>query len=116
MGRDTSKRTEASDAGRAQLDVPAGLVSRSTLYKGVSMSKKDYQAIAAAIYNSQVRMDGLFKYDRNAVMVNAGVKAAMCEVKARLADVLAADNPRFSRERFLEACETGRCRGMRQVA
>ena len=30
-----------------------------------------------------------------------------------IAKVLAADNPRFDRERFMEACETGHCRGMR---
>lgn len=63
------------------------------------MTKKDYQAIARAIYG-----------------VWSGASAAHGQtiilVRDAVADVLAADNPRFDRARFVEACETGRCKGM----
>jgi hypothetical protein len=72
------------------------------------MTKKDYQAIAGAIYSVRVRhpafsqrVDGETSHD---LVVDA------------IAHVLAAGNPRFDRGRFYEACKTGRCKGMRQVA
>lgn len=61
------------------------------------MTKKDYQAIARAIH--RVRQD-------------SHPETTITAVTDALADVMAADNPRFSRERFVEACETGRCKGM----
>lgn len=68
------------------------------------MTKKDYQAIARAIHERrrmaevlQNRESRLAHYD---------------ELTESLADVFAADNARFSRARFAEACETGRCKGM----
>ena len=64
------------------------------------MSKKDCQAIARAIHE---------------VRAEHGDKPVCCAVQAltgRLSDVLAADNPRFDRARFIEACETGRTKGM----
>jgi hypothetical protein len=67
-----------------------------------TMTKKDYQAIAAMLYTFQD--------------TNRTVRAQLTsEIAQRMADLMAADNPRFSRERFIEACETGKCRGMRQV-
>ena len=66
------------------------------------MSKKDYQAIAAAIYTAHRR---------------SGDKAVALQcLTDDLCDIFKADNSAFSRERFREACETGKCRGMRQVA
>jgi hypothetical protein len=64
------------------------------------MSKKNYQAIAAAL--NEVK--GVDHREAWAVIVNA------------LADVLAASNPRFDRSRFIEACKTGTCKGMPRKA
>lgn len=67
------------------------------------MTKKDDQALARAIYRAQ------------AEPYPAGVDSAVSPLGVAvllIADVLQADNPRFSRERFVEACETGRCKGM----
>jgi hypothetical protein len=72
----------------------------------MAMSKKDYQAIAGAIYSS-AHMDRL-------VFGSEGIGAILSTAR-RIADVLAADNPRFNRDLFIEACETGKCRGMRQA-
>lgn len=55
------------------------------------MSKKDYQATARTLH-------GVKDVDH---------REAWAVVVIALADVLAADNPRFDRERFVEACETG---------
>ena len=67
------------------------------------MSKKDYQAFARVLYEFQD--------------TNRTVRAQLTsEIARRLADVMAADNPRFNRDRFFEACETGKTRGMKQVA
>lgn len=71
----------------------------------MSMSKRDYQAIARAIY--AVRMT-----PTPAAAGSDGAGWALENVQTQLAAVLAADNPRFDRARFVEACETGRCKGM----
>jgi hypothetical protein len=60
------------------------------------MSKKNYQAIAMAIH------DALYVADDKELFV------------AVLTDIMATDNPRFDRGRFMEACETGTTRGMRK--
>lgn len=65
----------------------------------MAMSKKDYQAIARAIHGTR-RISAERPWDGER-MISA------------IADVLAADNPRFNRALFVEACETGRCKGMR---
>lgn len=66
------------------------------------MSKKDYQALAGALFSER-------KY--------RGAEHVTFDDAVRIvAKVLAADNPRFDRERFIEACETGKTRGMKQVA
>lgn len=72
------------------------------------MSKKDYQAVARAFHKT--RPDPSPRLDGPAVhplMVDVWEKT-----RNTVADVFAQDNPRFSRERFIEACETGRCKGM----
>lgn len=68
------------------------------------MTKKDYQAIAGAIYRA-------IHHQKDPRMAGA-----MREVSANIAEVLQRDNPRFDSERFFQACENGKCRGMRQVA
>lgn len=67
------------------------------------MSKKDYQAIARAIFD-QRRLDGGL----------ANTVSVLSCLTDRLANYLACDNPRFDRAGFIEACETGRCKGMPQ--
>ena len=55
------------------------------------MTKKDYEAIAAIIREFQD--------------VNRTVRAQLAtQVSERLAEYMAADNPRFDRARFLAAC------------
>jgi hypothetical protein len=76
--------------------------------KGDKMSKKDYQAIARAIH--EVRMLLAERETRGTV----SGQVAVAEVQRLLAGTLASDNPRFDAARFAEACETGRCKGMRQ--
>ena len=67
----------------------------------MSMSKKHYQTLAAALYQER-------KYRGEG-------HATFSDAVRVVARVLAADNSRFNRDLFLEACETGQCRGMRQV-
>jgi len=69
------------------------------------MSKKDYQAIARAIYTATQEEAG----STEAVL---GIE----HVRNNISDYLASDNPRFDRERFIEACETGKCKGMRKAS
>jgi hypothetical protein len=73
------------------------------------MSKKDYQAIAAALYTAR-KDSGINEYSST-----REIWIHECVVQ-NIASVLEDGNPRFDRERFIEACETGKCRGMRQVA
>ena len=64
------------------------------------MSKKDYQAIASAMHwNKPQTVGEAFAVWRNIV--------------DELIPILRAGNPRFNAELFREACETGRCRGMK---
>lgn len=72
------------------------------------MSKKDYQALARAIHEAYEAADG----GKNLEPETAAAKAAVYFVQKRIADILAADNPRFDRGRFVEACETGKTKGM----
>ena len=61
------------------------------------MTKKDFQEIARAIYNAR----------------SAGPETdPFREIVSGLSSVLAVGNPRFDRARFIEACETGKCKGM----
>lgn len=78
------------------------------------MSKKHYQAIARALYRNKPFGDG--KQDRRDAAADREISAAVGvweNVVADIIAVLAADNPRFDHARFIEACETGRCKGMR---
>lgn len=68
------------------------------------MSKKDYQAIARMIHEIAGEQAGEDYGAERIKAINA--------VSLGLAGVMAADNPAFDRARFLEACETGRCKGM----
>jgi hypothetical protein len=58
------------------------------------MTKKDYQAIARALYS--------VAHGRT-----TGQMLLWHETRAAVADVLAADNPRFDRETFMLACADG---------
>jgi len=71
------------------------------------MSKKDYQAIARALYRA--------KQDTMAVGQHEGTDGfqGILTAERHIADTLAQGNPRFNRSLFLEACETGTCRGMK---
>lgn len=72
----------------------------------MSMSKKDYQAIAGAIYDARQLVTH---------MPGDHADVAFRYVMSGVASVMAADNPRFDRARFVEACETGACKGMKQA-
>jgi hypothetical protein len=71
------------------------------------MSKKTYQAVAAIMHGRKVS-SGLGP-------VNSGSPAYTLWVSLRddLERLFAEDNPRFDHARFIEACETGKCKGMR---
>ena len=64
------------------------------------MSRKDYQAIAAAIYAARTT-DGSGPFD------------VVQHIQDGIARYAASDNPNFNRALFIEACETGKCKGMR---
>ncbi len=70
------------------------------------MSKRHYQAIARAFYS----------VGQTPIPASAGADGAVWAIHAlrdKIADVLAEENYRFNRALFVEACETGRCKGMR---
>ena len=69
------------------------------------MSKKDYQAIAAALNRYRFECEGRMGGSEMIALVDA--------IASDLAVVMARDNPRFDRDRFIQACETGSCRGMK---
>lgn len=69
------------------------------------MTKKDYQAIARAIYNSRQLACDITEH-RDCVL------APIAALQAQMIQILADDNPRFDRARFIEACETGTTKGM----
>jgi hypothetical protein len=68
------------------------------------MSKKDYQALARAIFEARTKA---LRLDHP-----SDALAGIGEAQDGIADVLAAGNERFDRDRFAEACATGRCKGM----
>ena len=62
------------------------------------MTRKDYELIAKAL---KLARDNLTQGQDSTALVCVGI----CNVNAiRVADALANENPRFDRERFLEAC------------
>jgi hypothetical protein len=65
----------------------------------MAMSKKDYQALARALYlRKPVETSTAFPLWQGVVH--------------DIEKTLAFDNPRFDRARFIEACETGATKGM----
>ena len=74
--------------------------------KTKTMTKKDCDAIAAAIYNGTV----VFPNAPNSSVAcryeafMAGADDQVKQIVRRLADIFAADIPRFDRERFFKAC------------
>lgn len=82
----------------------------------MSMSKKDYQAVAGAIYDGS---PGFLKPDEHierdgAIPTTEGWRT-WARMRDAIADVFAADNSSFDRDRFVRATETGRDKGMRKV-
>lgn len=77
----------------------------------MAMSKRHYEAIAGAVFTARVEMLARTPYDGSEQTALNTLDA----VVGHLALHLAADNPRFDRARFVEACETGACRGMRRA-
>lgn len=63
------------------------------------MTRKDYIALANAISVARLQATTLQK-DREI----SAVESACMHVAHRMADHFAADNPRFDRARFLQAC------------
>ena len=63
------------------------------------MTRKDYITIARAIDEAR----GLASYEEFVSQAPLGADATIDLVAAAIADALAADNPRFDRERFIAA-------------
>ena len=100
---DTLRRIAAEQYARVLRSIQEGI-----------MSKKHYQALATALYQSQPAKDTSGNpADERAT---DAMRGTWWGVVYAISKALQADNPRFDRERFREACETGRCKGMRQVA
>lgn len=76
------------------------------------MSKKDYQAIARALFENAPGFLTPAEREADGNHAETPQYAMWRKIVRGLADVLQADNPRFARARFIEACETGRCKGM----
>ncbi len=63
------------------------------------MTRKDYVALAEALHSAQVSSETItFKG-------HDWAQAVWEDCRDQIADVLAADNPRFDRERFVRACQ-----------
>lgn len=80
----------------------------------MSMRKKDYQAIARAIHRALLEFpsERPMQDDRYGDSVKTW-PGAVGVIIHELTAAFSVDNPHFDRARFLEACETGRCRGMK---
>lgn len=65
------------------------------------MTKKDYVAIAAALASSREFVEQL---PIQTAHVRAGYLQGNFSAAMHLANMLARDNPRFNRDRFLAAC------------
>ena len=63
------------------------------------MSKKDYEKIAAMIYN--LRLNIPFLEDK---YYDDGYDDAVCDIAYGLAHIFANDNERFETQRFIRAC------------
>lgn len=67
----------------------------------MAMSKKDYVAIAAQFMKEKNHLKEHFEKDSSYEM---GATYGIEVMARRLSDVMARDNPRFDRDRFLAAC------------
>jgi hypothetical protein len=63
------------------------------------MTRKDYELIAGVLSDA---LDSFYADHNRGLLHNAPSMHGM--VAESMADALAADNPRFDRERFLKAC------------
>lgn len=70
------------------------------------MSKKDYQAIARLIHEVRSGNPAFTQH------FDGRPDSPADEITKGLGDIFRRDNPRFDRERFVEACETGTTHGM----
>ena len=70
------------------------------------MTRKDYLAIAAALKNDAAHLEpnAVYKDYTKMPQWNAGAYDQWHTTVLALASVLASDNPRFDRARFLAAC------------
>ena len=77
------------------------------------MTKKHFQALARALYEAAQ----LGAYEIRDAASTDPYYRGMCDANVRnweaVAVALAKLNPCFDRALFLEACETGKCKGMR---
>lgn len=64
------------------------------------MTRKDYVAVARALATTKPEISVMLHGDSY-----EKVKTARQDIIDRIADVFAADNPRFNRKRFYSACE-----------
>lgn len=65
------------------------------------MTRKDYQALAQAIISSRATLQALQHLSPTVL----GLETALAVVISEIGDVLAADNPRFDRDKWDEACQ-----------
>jgi hypothetical protein len=72
----------------------------------MNMTKKDYILIAAALKADAAHLDSKAIYSNYSTMPswNKGAYDQWHTTVMAIADVLARDNPRFDRSRFLAAC------------
>lgn len=65
------------------------------------MTRKDYEAIAQVLSTTSE----LIERTIHAPAVADAKRALMAEIVNGMAEMLASENPRFSRERFTQACQ-----------
>ena len=68
------------------------------------MTRKDYVAIAEAFYRTKPTIDNPTGSDED-VLAKLDIALQWLATRKNVADVFAADNPRFDRGRFYRACE-----------
>lgn len=71
------------------------------------MTKKDFQAIARMVYQSRQLVCDTTDHRDCAMAPLESLQAQMIQF------LLEAKNPKFDVGRFIEACETGKCKGMK---
>lgn len=71
------------------------------------MTKKDYQEIARILHRFDVGI-----VDRTTSEEMHAQQNTVTGIREALADYLGKRNPLFNRSLFLEACKTGKCKGM----